>query len=403
MKNILNFIFSKKDEGIYRTYRIFGIKIITKPIKLKLDMIESIMFDIKNYTLNKLNNDYTRYCNILSDIILYKDKPKILYLQTPEHCNIGDLAIAYFSRKFLSDIFPNNIILEYTYNDILGANNLIQKFINSKDIIFLHGGGNLGNLYLNEEILRREIIKYYRKNRIIILPQSIYWTEDEEGEKELEISKRIYSSHNNLTIFARDKKSYKFAKEYFYNNKVFLMPDIVLYKQNINSHTDLIKRKDIIFLLRKDKEKIINDNIINSMKDYINYIGSNYDISDTHLQEHINISISERESYIFNILDKLLNYKLCITDRFHGIIFSYLTNTPCIVFNSLDHKIEYGVKWFENVEWIYKADINDFNKIKEFINKYLNENNIIEKDIDFNKKIKDIFIEAMGKEIIDNF
>ena len=403
MKNILKFIFSKKDEGIYRTYRIFGIKIITKPIRLKLDMIESIMFDIKNYTLNKLNNDYTRYCNILSDIILYKDKPKIFYLQTPEHCNIGDLAIAYFSRKFLSDIFPNNIILEYTYNDILGANNLIQKFINSKDIIFLHGGGNLGNLYLNEEILRREIIKYYHKNRIIILPQSIYWTEDEEGKKELEISKRIYNSHNNLTIFARDKKSYKFAKEYFYNNKVFLMPDIVLYTQNINNHTDLIKRKEVIFLLSKDKEKIINDNIINSMNDYINYIGSNYDISDTHLQKHINISISERESYIFNILDKLLNYKLCVTDRFHGVIFSYLTNTPCIVFNSLDHKLEYGVKWFENVEWIYKADINDSNKIKEFINKYLNENKIIEKDIDFNKKIKDIFIETMGKEIIDNF
>ena len=398
MKNILNFIFSKKDEGIYRTYRIFGIKIITKPIRLKLDMIENLIFAKMQEIETKLNND-----EIFSDMILYKDKPKIFYLQTPEHCNIGDLAIAYFSRKFLSDIFPNNIILEYTYNDILGANNLIQKFINSKDIIFLHGGGNLGNLYLNEEILRREIIKYYRKNRIIILPQSIYWTEDEEGEKELEISKRIYSSHNNLTIFARDKKSYKFAKEYFYNNKVFLMPDIVLYKQNINNHTDLIKRKDVIFLLRKDKEKIINDNIINSMKDYINYIGSNYDISDTHLQEDINISISERESYIFNILYKLLNYKLCVTDRFHGVIFSYLTNTPCIVFNSLDHKIEYGVKWFENVEWIYKADINDFNKIKEFINKYLNENNIIEKDIDFNKKIKDIFIEAIGKEIIDNF
>ena len=398
MKNILNFIFSKKDEGIYRTYRIFGIKIITKPIRLKLDMIENLIFTKMQEIETKLNND-----EIFSDMILYKDKPKIFYLQTPEHCNIGDLAIAYFSRKFLSDIFPNNIILEYTYNDILGANNLIQKFINSKDIIFLHGGGNLGNLYLNEEILRREIIKYYRKNRIIILPQSIYWTEDEEGEKELEISKRIYSSHNNLTIFARDKKSYKFAKEYFYNNKVFLMPDIVLYKQNINNHTDLIKRKDVIFLLRKDKEKIINDNIINSMKDYINYIGSNYDISDTHLQEDINISISERESYIFNILYKLLNYKLCVTDRFHGVIFSYLTNTPCIVFNSLDHKIEYGVKWFENVEWIYKADINDFNKIKEFINKYLNENNIIEKDIDFNKKIKDIFIEAIGKEIIDNF
>lgn len=45
MNKLLNFIYSKKDEGIYRTYRIFGIKIITKPVILKLDMIEN---NIKN-------------------------------------------------------------------------------------------------------------------------------------------------------------------------------------------------------------------------------------------------------------------------------------------------------------------------------------------------------------------
>lgn len=358
----------------------------------QLNEINLIKDDIKNKKLD-------RVYNIISDMILYKDKPKIFYLQTPEHVNIGDLAIAYFSKKFLSDIFYNKIILEYTYNDILITNNLTQKFIDSRDIIFLHGGGNLGNLYLNEEFLRREIIKYYHKNRIIILPQSIYFTEDESGQKELEISKRIYNAHNNLTIFARDEKSYNFAKEYFYNNKIFLMPDIVLYMQNVNNDIDLIKRKDVIFILRNDKEKIINDKIINSMKDYINFIGANYDISDTQLKEDINISINERENYIFNIFYKLLNYKICITDRFHGVIFSYLTNTPCIVFKSLDHKIEYGAKWFENVEWIYKADINDFNKIKEFIRKYLNNNNIIEKHIDFNKKIKDIFIDAIGNKL----
>lgn len=363
-----------------------------------LNEINLIKDNFNNYQEDIKNKKFDRVYNIISDMILYKDKPKIFYLQTPEHVNIGDLAIAYFSKKFLSDIFHNKIILEYTYNDILITNNLIQKFINSRDIIFLHGGGNLGNLYLNEETLRREIIKYYHKNRIIILPQSIYFTEDEAGKKELEISKRIYNSHNNLTIFARDEKSYQFAKEYFYNNKTFLMPDIVLYMQNVNNDIGLIKRKDVIFILRNDKEKIINDKIINSMKDYINSIGSNYDISDTQLNEDINISINERENYIFNIFYKLLNYKICITDRFHGVIFSYLTNTPCIVFKSLDHKIEYGAKWFENVEWIYKADINDFNKIKEFIRKYLN-NNIIKKHIDFNKKIKDIFIDAIGDKL----
>lgn len=54
MKNILNFIFSKKDEGIYRTYRIFGIKIITKPIRLQLDMIEDNIIHKVNNHIDKI-------------------------------------------------------------------------------------------------------------------------------------------------------------------------------------------------------------------------------------------------------------------------------------------------------------------------------------------------------------
>ena len=69
MNKILNFIFSKKDEGIYRTYRIFGIKIITKPIRLKLDMIENLIFTKMQEIETKLNNE-----EIFSDMILYKYK-----------------------------------------------------------------------------------------------------------------------------------------------------------------------------------------------------------------------------------------------------------------------------------------------------------------------------------------
>ena len=54
MNKILNFIFSKKDEGIYRTYRIFGIKIITKPIRLKLDMIEDNIIHKVNNHIDKI-------------------------------------------------------------------------------------------------------------------------------------------------------------------------------------------------------------------------------------------------------------------------------------------------------------------------------------------------------------
>ena len=360
-----------------------------KKLRQSVKDLLSMLFEIKNnnsyilYKLDKKNEKDDRVYNILSDMILYKDKSKIFYLQTPEHGNIGDHAIVYSSTKLLKDIYKDKVILEYSYNDLLQIGDLVYKFITKDDIIFLPGGGNMGDLYLNEEILRREIIKKYSDNKIIIFPESITFT----NEKELELSSKIYNSHNNFTIFTRDEKSYLFAKEHFYNNKVVLMPDIVLYLENRLDDNLLIsrdKRQGIIFILRDDKEKIVDNDLINIIKNkYINYL--EYDT-------YLNIYIYNREKYIYEALNKISSHKLCITDRFHGLIFSYLTNTPCIVFNSLDHKIEYGAKWFENVEWIYKADINDFDKIKEFINKYLNNNNAIYKHIDFSKKIKDIFI-----------
>ena len=363
-----------------------------KKLRQSVKDLLSMLFEIKNnnsyilYKLDKKNEKDDRVYNILSDMILYKDKSKIFYLQTPEHGNIGDHAIVYSSTKLLKDIYKDKVILEYSYNDLLQIGDLVYKFITKDDIIFLPGGGNMGDLYLNEEILRREIIKKYSDNKIIIFPESITFT----NEKELELSSKIYNSHNNFTIFTRDEKSYLFAKEHFYNNKVVLMPDIVLYLENRLDDNLLIsrdKRQGIIFILRDDKEKIVDNDLINIIKNkYINYLEY-----DTYLNIYI-YNIYNREKYIYEALNKISSHKLCITDRFHGLIFSYLTNTPCIVFNSLDHKIEYGAKWFENVEWIYKADINDFDKIKEFINKYLNNNNAIYKHIDFSKKIKDIFI-----------
>lgn len=385
MKKILNFIYSKKDEGIYRTYRIFGIKIITKPIRLKLDMIESLIFTKMQEIENKLNND-----DIFSDMILYKDKPKIFYLKSVDYENTGDNAIVYANIKLLKDIFPNKIILEYTLNDILRANNLIQKMITDKDIIFMPGGGNLGNLYLIEEIARREIIKCYNKNQIIILPQTIYFTEDENGKKELEISKNIYNSHENLTIMTRDEKSYQFAKEHF-NSNIILCPDSVFYLHN-KIKLKSTNRNGVIFILRDDKEKILDNNLINSIKQYLNSIDKNYFFYDEYIEKSKRINKLEREDYIFERLNKISEYKLCITDRLHGLIFSYITNTPCIAFNNLDRKVEETAKWLENVEWIYMIkEKDDIDSIKLVIDEYISKDfNINKSGIIFDNKIEEI-------------
>lgn len=62
--NIKDFIYSKKDEGIYRKRTIFGIKIITKPYELILnDKLDRILNDYDNLIwggVNRLNNILTK-------------------------------------------------------------------------------------------------------------------------------------------------------------------------------------------------------------------------------------------------------------------------------------------------------------------------------------------------------
>ena len=70
MKNILNFIFAKKDEGIYRTYRIFGIKIITKPIILKMQNEFNYIHNNINDRTNIIMKNY--YSKIIDEAIEYQ-------------------------------------------------------------------------------------------------------------------------------------------------------------------------------------------------------------------------------------------------------------------------------------------------------------------------------------------
>ena len=146
--------------------------------------------------------------------------------------------------------------------------------------------------------------------------------------------------------------------------------------------------------MRDDKEKILDGNLINNVQVYLNSINKNYFFYDEYMEKYKIINKSEREDYIFERLNKISEYELCITDRLHGLIFSYITNTPCIAFNNIDNKVEGTAKWLENVEWIYMAkEKDDINSIKLIIDKYLSKN--------FNKN-EIIFYNKM-KEIIKNF
>lgn len=106
---------------------------------------------------------------------------------------------------------------------------VLKKVIRSDTRLILHGGGNMGDEWLKEEEDRRKIIKTFANNKMIIFPQTIHY---QDPKKFLE-SVEFYAKFKNLTIVAREKKSFEILKNN-YKNEVILTPDIVLSLKDYN-------------------------------------------------------------------------------------------------------------------------------------------------------------------------
>lgn len=313
---------------------------------------------------------------------VYKGKKKIFYLLKPDHGNMGDQAIAFATLKFYKKYFSEYEIIEIDRKELYKNFYAIKRSINKNDLIVLHGGGNMGNLYLPEEESRRFVIKKFKDNNIISMTQTITFTNDSEGKKEQEISQKVYNSHNKLMLLAREEKSYEVMKGLF-RNKVLKVPDIVFFLSG-KLESNNINRELITTCLRDDKESIY----INKKNEFIKRLKNNYDnvfVYDTNINKDLNIN--DRNKELEKMWDKFKNSKIVITDRLHGMIFCIITKTPCIVLKSLDCKITESYKWVEKLEFVKLVDKLDYKTINEIITEYINKPVIV--NIDFEKEYFD--------------
>ena len=71
------------------------------------------------------------------------------------------------------------------------------------------------------------------------------------------------------------------------------------------------------------------------------------------------IADNERESAIKDKLRLIGGSRLVITDRLHGMIFAYITKTPCIVIGNNHHKVRDAFKMLavdENMRYVECVD-----------------------------------------------
>ena len=95
------------------------------------------------------------------------------------------------------------------------------------------------------------------------------------------------------------------------------------------------------------------------------------------------IKKDQRNYVVYEQLKNFAKHKLVVTDRLHGLIFSLITNTPCIVISAYNHKLKEFTDMLKTNKSIIFID-KDVAKLSENINKFLSKENKIQNDFSKN-------------------
>lgn len=188
---------------------------------------------------NKINELRT----IIYDKLLFLIDGNYVLLDVPYYTNIGDTLIWEGTKHFLKNI-PHKCL--YTAS----VETYKYRPLPPNTIILMQGGGNFGDLWRKHQDLRLEVIKSYPNNKIIILPQTVFYKDRNVFEEDA----KIFNAHKNLHICARDTLSLEYLQQSLTCN-LSLVPDMAFCITNGVLQKYSRKEGDrALFLKRNDPE-----------------------------------------------------------------------------------------------------------------------------------------------------
>lgn len=191
-----------------------------------------------------------RICNVLLPLV----GQKCVYLDLPYYENVGDVLIWEGTEAFLKKCHIS-IVCKASWDTF------DFRDIDPNVPILLQGGGNFGDVWFPPQDFRRRVISHYPNNRIIILPQTVYYEKEENLKKDAV----LFAQHKNLIICARDKFSYSLVQKYF-SNQAICLPDMAFciepdqlskWLLPVQIGSELFVRRDDVELGRIDYSKYV--------------------------------------------------------------------------------------------------------------------------------------------------
>lgn len=292
-----------------------------------------------------------------------------IFLDLPYYANIGDALIWYGTECWLKTTH---------FSCKLRASCSTFSFpeLRSETVIIMQGGGNFGDIWRQHQEFRLKVIKHYPNNRIIILPQTVFYSNPKIAMRDAAIMRQ----HRNVIICARDKRSLKFLKAFRFSKNLLLLPDMVFCAQLESSEST----KDAIFIKRTDKE----------WKDVpLKQLPSDIEIGDWCSIERPDkvvesFSLIEnrdgKNSYAINVflphlvdlgIEQLGQYRTIYTTRLHAALLGILLGKNIVLFdNSYGKNSSFYDTWLReipNVKMASRNSIVSFKRIGSLVKNWL--------------------------------
>ena len=188
-------------------------------------------------------NDKVHAC--LKDLI--SEEEPLAILDFPDIRNCGDSAIWLGEMAYLQERYGKRPAYVSRIADF--SPDALERRM-PEGPIFVHGGGNFGDLWVAHQDFREHVIEQFPGRRIVQFPQSIHYRSPERAE----ITARVIGRHRNFVLLVRDEESKHFAEQHF-ECEVRLCPDMAFC---IGTLQPAPAEFPVLAMLRADQESVLN-------------------------------------------------------------------------------------------------------------------------------------------------
>ncbi|MDY0958558.1 polysaccharide pyruvyl transferase family protein [Sphingomonas sp. CFBP8993] len=240
-------------------------------------------------------------------------------LDFPDHANVGDSAIWLGEIALLRDVGAGNPAYVSRWDDFDEA---AFRAACPTGPILIHGGGNLGDIWLHHQRFREDLLIRFHDRMIVQLPQSIHFRDPAN----LSRFARIAGAHPDFHLYVRDRSSLLLAGHHL-GCPVTLAPDSAFGLGALARPTG--PDHPLLLLLRTDTERTDRDDT--PLVEIPKAIAHDWLEEPPVTQRNPTARAQTRVERGLRLLSR---GERVVTDRLHGHILSLLLGIPHVVLDN---------------------------------------------------------------------